>query len=328
MNRILIIQTAFIGDVILATSLIENIHHKFPEAKIDFLLRKGNEGLLFNHPYLNQLYIWDKGKGKFINLLKTIRLLRKTKYDEVINCHRYFSSGLISLFQRAKNKTGFDNNPLSIFFTRTIKHEIGNGKHEIERNQGLIAHLTDEPVMKPRLYPSEKEFIKVAPCQSQPYICIAPCSVWFTKQLPVSKWIELIRKTPAGYSVILIGGKPDYESCENIIEQSGKANCTNLAGKLSFLETAALMSHAAMNYVNDSAPLHIASSMDAPVTAFFCSTVPSFGFGPLSSKSKIAEINHPLECRPCGIHGKKECPLHHFKCGFEMDIDQVLLPEI
>ena len=73
-----------------------------------------------------------------------------------------------------------------------------------------------------------------------------------------------------------------------------------------------------MNYVNDSAPLHFASAMNAPVTAFFCSTSPKFGFTPLSDISIILETKSNLSCRPCGIHGKKECPEGHFKCG---DID-------
>jgi heptosyltransferase-2 len=75
------------------------------------------------------------------------------------------------------------------------------------------------------------------------------------------------------------------------------------------------MRDAAMNFVNDSAPMHFASAMNAPTTAFFCSTIPEFGFGPLSEKARIVETEEQLECRPCGLHGKKSCPLGHFKCG-------------
>ena len=81
-----------------------------------------------------------------------------------------------------------------------------------------------------------------------------------------------------------------------------------MAGRLSFLESAALMKNAEMNYVNDSAPLHMASAMDAPVTAMFCSTVPYFGFTPLSADSIVLETWKQLDCRPCGLHGKKVCP--------------------
>ncbi len=98
----------------------------------------------------------------------------------------------------------------------------------------------------------------------------------------------------------------------------------NLAGKLSFLQTAALMKDATMNYVNDSAPLHIASSVNAPVTAIFCSTVPSFGFGPLSEKSFIVEIQEIIPCRPCGLHGFKKCPEKHFKCAYNIKSEQLI----
>ena len=64
MQKFLIIQTAFIGDVVLATIIIEKLHSNFPDAQIDFLLRKGNEGLLQNHPYLNEVLIWNKKENK------------------------------------------------------------------------------------------------------------------------------------------------------------------------------------------------------------------------------------------------------------------------
>ena len=84
------------------------------------------------------------------------------------------------------------------------------------------------------------------------------------------------------------------------------------------------MKTAAMNYTNDSAPLHFASAMDATVTAIFCSTVPAFGFYPLSSKSFIVETNEKLTCRPCSLHGLKACPLGHFKCAYTIETSQLL----
>jgi heptosyltransferase-2 len=60
--------------------------------------------------------------------------------------------------------------------------------------------------------------------------------------------------------------------------------------------------------------------MNAPVTAFFCSTVPEFGFGPLSDDAKIIQIQEKLECRPCGLHGHAACPKGHFKCGSEISV--------
>ncbi|MBC7848270.1 MAG: glycosyltransferase family 9 protein, partial [Chitinophagaceae bacterium] len=87
---------------------------------------------------------------------------------------------------------------------------------------------------------------------------------------------------------------------------------------------AALQQDAQMNYVNDSAPMHFASAMNAPVTAVYCSTIPSFGFGPLSDKRFIVEIEEPLPCRPCGLHGRPACPLGHFNCALKIKEEQLL----
>jgi heptosyltransferase-2 len=122
----------------------------------------------------------------------------------------------------------------------------------------------------------------------------------------------------------LLGGKDNGAESELIQSLASNKNVIILAGKLSFLQSAALMKYAIMNYVNDSAPLHFASAVNAPVTAIFCSTVPTFGFTPLSDKSFIVETKQPLKCRPCGLHGYKACPLGHFKCAHTIETRQVL----
>ena len=325
MSKFLIIQTAFIGDVILATPLIEKIHKRYPEAHIDFLLRRGNETLLEGHPYIRNLFVWDKKGGKYKDMRRIISLLKLEEYDYAINLQRFLSSGLFTVFSKAKTKIGFTKNPLSLLFDTKVEHVIGNGLHEVERNIALISDITDNKIQAPVLYPSETDRVKVEPLQNNPYICLSPASVWFTKQLPVEKWIELGKGLPAKYQLLFLGGPSDRLLCSEIIEQLDVDRCKNLCGELSLLQSATLMKNAAMNFVNDSAPLHLASAVNAPVTAFFCSTIPSFGFGPLSEISKICEIRNELSCRPCGLHGKKTCPEKHFKCGKEIALDEVLM---
>ncbi len=320
MKKILIIQTAFIGDVILATALVEKLYQFYPDSQIDFLLRKGNEGLLENHPIINNVLIWDKKNKKYDNLKLISKSIKRSKYDVVINLQRFASTGLITAFSGAKHRIGFKKNPLSFSFTKKIEHKIGDGTHEVERNQLLIAALTDEEALKPKLHPTNKDFNAVEHYKKNNYVCMAPTSVWFTKQLPKEQWVKLTNKIDDQKTVYLIGGPDDAAQCEDIKQSSKNKNIVNLSGKLSFLQSAALMQTAQMNYVNDSAPLHIASAMNAPVTAYFCSTVPSFGFGPLSDNTQIVEVKQKLNCRPCGLHGKKECPEKHFDCGFKIEI--------
>ena len=333
--KILIIQTAFIGDVILATSLVEKLHRFYPEASIDFLVRKGNESLLFNHPKINEMIIWNKKQNKLGNLLKLILSIRKKKYHYIINAHRFASSGLIVALSGAKTTIGFDKNPLSFLYTKTIKHEIKADvtKHEVERNLELIASITDNSFEMPKLYPSESDIDFINEFRQKAYVCIAPASVWFTKQFPKEQWVKLItlllsgswkniRNDKKDLKIYLVGAPNDFDLCESIKKNFDEKEVKNFAGKFSLLQTAALMHSAQMNFVNDSAPLHLCSAMNANVTAIFCSTVTGFGFGPLSEDKTIIEIREPLYCRPCGLHGFKACPQGHFRCAYGIKLEE------
>jgi heptosyltransferase-2 len=315
-KKILIIQTAFIGDVVLATPLIEKLKRFYPDSTIDLLLRKGNESLLFNHPHLRQVLVLDKKNGKYRNLLAMLKRIREEKYEYVINVQRFAASGFLTAFSGAKHTIGFDKNPLSFLFSEKVKHiisETDKDQHEIKRNLELIRNITDDSIVMPRLYPAEADYKKIVP-QGE-YVCIAPASVWFTKQLPAERWIALMDQLPTHLTIYLLGAPGDLTLCEEIKRQVKSSKVEILAGKLSFLESAALMKNARMNYVNDSAPLHFASAMNAPVSAMFLSTVPAFGFGPLSDTSYIFETTENLDCRPCGLHGYKSCPKGHFRCS-------------
>jgi heptosyltransferase-2 len=326
LNKALIIQTAFIGDVVLATPLIEALHDAFPNAQIDFLLRKGNEDLLANHPYLNQILIWNKKADKTKNLLQIISQVRKEKYDAVFNAQRFFSSGLITARSGAKYTAGFDKNPLSFSFTKKVKHHISETGtlHETERNIQLLNDFVEHPKVQMKLYPQKTDFEKVDIYKKEAYLVIAASSVWFTKQYPVDKWVELLIALKNKYKIYFIGGPSDLAQADEIIRRSKATNCVNLCGKLNMLESAALMQDAKMNYVNDSAPMHFASAMNAAICAIFCSTVPAFGFGPISERANIVEVEENLDCRPCGLHGKKACPKGHFKCANNITTEQLL----
>lgn len=377
MQKFLVIQTAFIGDVVLATALLEKLHACFPDAQIDFLVRRGNEALLAGHPFLHETLVWDKKQNKLRNLWRMTRRIRDENYDKVINVQRFAATGILTAFSGARETIGFDKNPLSRFFTRRIPHVIsapvepgkipaGPAVHEVQRNQALIEAFTDSCAARPRLYPTPADVEKVAIYKASPYITISPASVWVTKQYPAEQWAGFIRALPAAeaghhlavqaghpltaqtevihatapssvpLTVYLLGAPGDRELGDSIMAMTasesvahsggvaGPGNIVNLAGELSFLQSAALMRDAVMNYVNDSAPMHFASALNAPVTAVYCSTIPGFGFGPLSDNSHVVQIEEPLSCRPCGLHGYKVCPQGHFNCARHIHDRQLL----
>jgi len=342
MQKILLIQTAFIGDVVLATALLETLHEKYPQASIDIIVRQGNESLFNEHPFIGELIVWNKKENKYLHWLQLLQKIRVKKYDLLINLQRFAATGLWTVLSKATTTIGFDKNPFSFLFTHSVKHDVTiSGVHEVNRNHTLTESLGALKLCMPKLYPTKSDLEKVKKYQTEKYISIAPASVWFTKQFPISAWVSFIQALPFDGAIYILGGPGDKSLGDSIIDEVSKLNSNtstisnisiiskkiiNLSGELSFLASAALQQKAVLNYVNDSAPLHFCSAMNAPVVAIYCSTIPAFGFGPLSTQSYIVETQEKLACRPCGLHGKKQCPLGHFNCANTITNTHLIAP--
>ncbi|MCC6754226.1 MAG: glycosyltransferase family 9 protein [Saprospiraceae bacterium] len=332
MARVLFIQTAFLGDVILATGLVERWKQAFPDDEVDFLLRRGNEGVLAGNPHLRKVLVWNKQRGKFPGLIRIIREVRRQRYDQVFNLQRFAATGWIAVLSGAHHTVGFKKNPLSFFFSEAVEHVIGgaDGLHEVERNHRLIQSQVGVQFGLPKLYPSDPAQLTASLGFSGPYITVSPASVWFTKQLPAVQWVQMLAHLPNGLAIVILGSASDRLLGERIRSELQQLRdgqpFYNLCGQLGIGPSAAVMQRAVMNYANDSAPLHMASAVNAPVSAVFCSTVPSFGFGPLSERSFVVQTEEQLPCRPCGLHGRKSCPEGHFRCATSISTEALLRP--
>lgn len=300
----------------------------FPECKVDCLVRKGCEGLLTNNPSVDEVLVWDKKRHKYRNLLQLWWEIRRRGYDAVVNLQRFGATGFITALSGAKEKIGFRKSPFSFGFTRAYPHHMritSNQPHEVDRNLQLLKGWGTIARKRPAIYPESTHLEAVKPYKKQPYICIAPASVWFTKQFPPERWAALLNHQGVeSYTVYLIGSPADDHVCSSILEKTSHRHVFNVAGQWDLVTTAALMKDATMNYVNDSAPLHMASAMNASVAAVFCSTIPEYGFGPLSEKSHVIQYSESLYCRPCTNHGKSHCPEGHFRCANAIDLKQFL----
>ncbi len=322
-KKYLIIQTASLGDVILSLSLAESIYEFSKVVEIDYVVKPEYAILFKNHLFIKNVYFFDRKLNKFKEVFRLLKLIRSMDYDAVFCVQRFFTAGLLTAFSKANIRSGFKKNPFSFLFTHSSEHSL-NGLHEIERNHNLLACIGINNMELPKLYCSPENFDTIAKYQNSEYVTIAPASLWKTKQFPEEKWVEFINKVSENISVYITGGVEDIALGEKIVTLTSKKNCFNLCGKLNIMESAALMKGALMNYMNDSAPIHIASAVNANTTAVFCSTIPKFGFRPLSSNSKIVETDASLKCRPCGIHGRARCPEQHFNCAYSIDIQKFI----
>lgn len=332
MKPILIIQTAFIGDTILASAFAKSVHERYPDSPIHFFLRKGNESINQGLPFIHKTWVWDKKHGKVRSLWALIKELRRYEFRAVFNLHRHFNSGLVTMMVKADEKIGFRQNPLSFAYSKRVEHHIphmveGQAWHEVQRNHQLlnaydpaVALEKNPKQLRPMLPLQPKNFEKISVYQTRPYVVVAPASVWFTKQWEEAKYRELVGELSKRYQVLLIGGPDDHVLCERV---RNNTEAINLCGKLNLLDSAALMKDAQRVFVNDSGPLHLASSVNAKTTAVFCSTITDFGYGPLADDAIMLETPIKLECRPCGLHGHSACPLGHFRCSTSIDVSSV-----
>ena len=304
MQRVLFIQTAFIGDAILGTAAVHALHDQ--GFQVDVLVRKGNEIFYQGQPNVNQVWVWDK-KKKWKSWWTLLRGVRRVKYDKIYLAQRFFTMGLFSLLSGASEKIGYSQGWWSQFYNVRIPHRWGDHVHEVQRLMDLVG---SEKLFRPFLE-VQAHHVSLPEC---PYITISPASVWQTKQAPLSVWQQVLYRHE-NKKVLLLGGPTDFAFLQECMSQLKHPNMEIKAGQYSLLQSGYVMKHAVMNFVNDSGPLHLCSATNAPVTAFFCSTVPAFGFGPLSDVSVVLETKEELPCRPCGMHGHSRCPKWHFKCG-------------
>jgi heptosyltransferase-2 len=326
-RNVIFIQTAFIGDAILATSMLESWHLAHPQDHLHLVVRSGNKSLFQDHPFLAGLHVWEKTKNPFsryFNLLKLGLRIRRAGVDVLVTPHRHVSSGMIRVMSGAKSSACFSEHPMAWLFGHRELHGLGNGEHEIERNHRLIVPWvgSDKPRM-PKLYAHQRAANEAA---VHSFGVAAPSSQWATKKWPSEHWVQWLDLEYERFpqrQIVLMGGPDDRSDLEDIRQRSSH-NQLEIRTDLTLLESAGLMEKASWVVTNDSGPMHMASALNVPTVAIFCSTLPAFGFGPLADKSTIVEKAEELSCRPCGVHGKTSCPVGHFKCGMDVSPQQVL----
>ena len=328
-QKILIIQTAFLGDVILTTPVIDTLAEKYGQAEIDFLTIPPSVNLIETHPAVSHVLVFDKrgGDSGIKGLLRIAERMQNRKYDICICPHRSLRSAFIAWRTRAGIRIGFETSAWKYAFTHRIRYQVD--RHEIERNLSLLHPLgLDSPIRKPSVFPDETDRQHVSRilseaglANSEKLFAVAPGSVWATKRWPKLYYAELCRLAgESGWQPVLIGSREDLELCEEIAGRSGHG--INLAGKFTLRQAGELLSRCQALLTNDSAPLHLGMAFDIPVFAIFGPTIPGFGFAPFGPKGIILERDD-VGCRPCTRHGGKTCPVKTFDCMELIDPESV-----
>lgn len=331
-SKILVIQTAFIGDAILTLPMIQELKKKKPGSKIDVLAIPASAEIFDNSPSVNKVIIYDKrGLDKSLSgLIRLIKKIRTEKYDEIYSPHRSFRSAIIVLFSDVRLTHGFSNSSFPFVYKNVI--EYSRSDHEVKRNLALAGFKTsnnDWKILPEITIPdrSAERINALLNCRGVQdnekfYAAVAPGSVWETKKYPKQYYQELIKYLiDRDFTVLLIGGPADKKYCNELAKNFEKS-VINTAGDFSIIESIEIIRHCKLLISNDSAPTHFGMCANVPVLTIYCSTIPEFGFYPYEAKSKFISFND-LECKPCGIHGYKACPLNHFACAHKINFEEI-----
>lgn len=330
-HKVLVVQTAFLGDVILTLPMVQVLKRYAPTAMIDVLVTPRAAGLLVGHPDINRVIEYDKrGNDAGIpGFIRKSRQIRSEMYDTALVPHRSLRSAALAASARIPRRIGMATSSGKWLFTETVPYD--SNTHEIERNLSLLRALCPIPTHRelPGLYPSDQDHATVQEVLrhrgisgTSGMIGLAPGTVWNTKRWPQSKFEAVARRlVESGYTVVLFGGPEDAELCSAV--QNAFKGVYSFAGELTLLQSAVLLSLCRALVSNDSAPLHMAVAMRTPVVAIFGATVPEFGFAPYGPNDRVVE-SKGLPCRPCSIHGGATCPISTFECMESISPDRVL----
>lgn len=321
--RILIIHTAFIGDIVLSTPLIKKLRDTYPKAEITYLTTPVGASILRNNPHLNHIIEYDKrGEHKGMKGFWAIaKKLKMEAYNLVITPHRYLRSTFLTFLTGAPIRRGYDSAAASFLYNERVHYD--KSKHEVEKLLSFVPK-DEGKRYEIEIFPTELEVEKVDKLlkkRREKVVVVAPGSKWFTKKWPLEYFNRVIKELEKreDTTVVVVGGK------EEMFFNMPLANTTiDLRGKTTLLELAEVIRRADIVLTNDSSPIHIASAFpNVRILALFGPTVEKFGFFPWSKNSEVFQVEG-LECRPCSIHGGDSCPKKHFKCMLDIKPEMVL----
>ncbi len=329
MEKILVIQTAFIGDAVLTLPMIQKLKALFSESEIDVLAIPSTSEIFHSSPYVNQVVVLDKrGKHKSIfSLLKFIKEIKKNNYTKIYSPHRSFRTSLIVMNLGVDETFGFSNS----IFKHVYKHvvEYDTGYHEVQRNLDLIGydHKNDWRILPEVAVPKSsgekvEKYLNDFALNGRT-AAIAPGSIWNTKVYPSMYFEEVIDfLSKRSFKIFLIGSEKEKSLCQGFAEKF-KDKVVNTAGQFSLIDTIEFLKKMNILISNDSAPTHLGMCADVPVLTLYCSTIPDFGFFPYNNGSSFLSYDD-LDCKPCGIHGYEQCPIKTFACGYQLKPEVVI----
>jgi heptosyltransferase II len=322
-EKILVVQTSFLGDLVLTTPLLAAVRRRFPSAHLSVLCTPQARALVEGNPDVQEILIDDKkgrDKGAW-GLWRRAAELRAGRFAVAFSPHKSLRSALLLFLAGIPKRIGFRQS--AGWFLYHHRAERDPSRHDAERMLALLGPfggvreddprrllIAADPEAERRI---DQHFRDIGVGRSGLTFGVSPGSVWATKRWHAEGYADLIVRLKRKYScdIVLFGGPEDLAVVQRIRRLSDNL-AVSLAGKIDLRELVCAISRCDLFITNDSAPMHIAVARGVPVVAVFCATTRSLGFYPYSSRAIVMEKELP--CRPCSSHGGRRCPLGTEDC--------------
>ncbi|MBI2386992.1 MAG: hypothetical protein HYV14_13450 [Elusimicrobia bacterium] len=322
-KKVLVMQTAFLGDSLLTLPLLRRLKEILPGASVTVLTLAKTADIFRGTAWADEVLIDDKRgvHGGLTGPWSIAAELSTREFDLAVIPHRSFRSALIAKLAGIPRRIGFDSSAGSFLLTDAVPFAWATP--DLERNLSLTLPLGAGAA------PSSGESRYVAPPAMTPKLAallpggplagVHPGSAWATKRWLPERFAELcVRLEADGLTPVLVGGPDDKALGASIARACG---ALDLVGKTDLEDLKALMGRLSVFVTNDSGPMHLAAAAGVPVVAIFGATTRELGFFPYGPGHRVVEAD--LACRPCGLHGARECPEGHFLCMRLLTVDQV-----
>ncbi len=318
-RSILVVRYSALGDVVLATSMIEPLRAKFPQARIEWVTDALYAPLLEGLPELAAVHSLERsGASNAAGLGR--RLFGR--FDLAIDLQNKVRSSLLCL-AASRRRLSFRRRTVG----KALLSLFGNDPPLARAHATLLYREALEPLGigppgRIQIHLSQQARALGADALATakaPMVAIAPGARWATKRWPAERFAEVADRLAAqGATIVLAGGPGDRES----FAAFRAATRAPIAADLSFLPLdalAAALARVKLLIACDSGPVHLASAVGTPALALFGPTS-AMRWGP---PPPGRALSLGLACAPCSNHGGDYCPEGHHRCLADLGVDQV-----
>jgi predicted lipopolysaccharide heptosyltransferase III len=302
-KEILVIRTAYLGDVIMTLPILKPLKERFPGCKISFLVPSGIRGLIANHPYIDEVLTHDVFwfyPNSLKEYLAFIKKLKFRKFDLVIEARGDIRDILLLVMPlQVRYKVSYGVGGGSYLLTHEVPYT--EYKHKVEYHLDIARFLgcavgDTDYCMKPTREDTQSiQNLLAENGIDGPFVCVHPGGRLPLKRWPIERCAELYDWVSSSFRIplVIVGSEEEMAIIGNITSRMND-KAVVLAGKINFKNLAGLLSKSELFICNDSGPMHLAASVGTPTVAVFG---PSNSFETSPYGNRFIIIEKDVTCR-------------------------------